>query len=118
MRHLTELFGAPRNFFLVKTTLLKERFHPRDESINTQDVRRKIGALQALRLALFQHMFIRAVSIPQFSRANDVSRDDVILFEVMVESVDRDWWTQYRGRLEQRFAQDEILVRTMPVERI
>ena len=48
----------------------------------------------------------------------DVSRDDVILFEVMVESVDRDWWTQYRGRLEQRFAQDEILVRTMPVERI
>ena len=49
--------------------------NPREDR---EDVRRKIGALQALRLALFQHMFIRAVSIPQFSRANDVSRDDVL----------------------------------------
>jgi len=43
-----------------------------------EPVRRAIGACQALRLALFQHMFIRAVSIPAFSRANDVSRDDVL----------------------------------------
>jgi phosphoenolpyruvate carboxylase len=41
-------------------------------------VRRTIGALQALRLALFQHMFLRAISVPAFSRANDVSRDDVL----------------------------------------
>ena len=37
-----------------------------------------IGVLQALRLALLQAMFIRAVSVPVFSRANDVSRDDVL----------------------------------------
>jgi len=43
-----------------------------------EDVRRTIGVLQALRLALFQHMFIRAVSVPVFSRANDISRDDVL----------------------------------------
>ena len=51
-----------------------------DENVrdDREDVRRRLGALQALRLALFQHMFIRAVSIPQFSRANDVSRDDVL----------------------------------------
>jgi phosphoenolpyruvate carboxylase len=41
-------------------------------------VRRAIGVCQALRLALLQHMFIRAVSVPAFSRANDVSRDDVL----------------------------------------
>jgi phosphoenolpyruvate carboxylase len=41
-------------------------------------VRRSIGALQALRLALFQHMFLCAVSVPVFSRADDVSRDDVL----------------------------------------
>ena len=34
--------------------------------------------LQALRLALFQHMFLRAVMVPPFSRANDISRDDVL----------------------------------------
>src|SRR5690606_36979802 len=39
-----------------------------------ESVRRAIGVCQALRLALFQFMFIRAVSIPAFSRANDVSR--------------------------------------------
>lgn len=43
-----------------------------------EDVRRIIGVLQALRLALLQHMFISAISIPAFSRANDVSRDDVL----------------------------------------
>ena len=43
-----------------------------------ETVRRTIGALQALRLALLQHMFLRAVSVPAFSRANDISRDDVL----------------------------------------
>ena len=43
-----------------------------------EHVRRVIGVLQALRLALFQFMFLRAVSIPAFSRANDIARDDVL----------------------------------------
>ena len=43
-----------------------------------EDKRRMIGVLQALRIALLQSMFIRAVSVPVFSRANDVSRDDVL----------------------------------------
>lgn len=43
-----------------------------------ENIRRTIGVAQALRLALLQHMFLRAVSIPAFSRANDISRDDVL----------------------------------------
>ena len=43
-----------------------------------EHVRRRIGVLQALRLALFQHMFLKIVSVPAFSRANDISRRDVI----------------------------------------
>lgn len=43
-----------------------------------EPVRRAIGICQALRLALMQHMFLRAIAIPAFSRANDVSRDDVL----------------------------------------
>ncbi len=43
-----------------------------------ENTRRTIGVLQALRLALLQHMFLKAVSIPAFSRANDISRDDVL----------------------------------------
>lgn len=43
-----------------------------------EHVRRAIGVMQALRLALFQFMFLRVVSVPAFSRANDISRDDVL----------------------------------------
>lgn len=43
-----------------------------------EHVRRSLGVLQALRFALFQHMFLRAVMVPAFSRANDISRDDVL----------------------------------------
>jgi len=40
--------------------------------------RRMMGVLQAIRLALLQHMFLRAVQVPTFSRANDISREDVL----------------------------------------
>ena len=49
--------------------------HPLEDR---EHIRRTIGAAQALRLALLQHMFVKAVSIPAFSRANDISRDDVL----------------------------------------
>jgi phosphoenolpyruvate carboxylase len=52
---------------------------PGDAPDETREhVRRRIGVLQALRLALLQHMFLKAVSVPAFSRANDISRRDVI----------------------------------------
>ncbi len=44
-----------------------------DPQPEREPIRRAIGVLQAIRLALFQHMFIRAVSVPVFSRANDIS---------------------------------------------
>ncbi|WP_434784986.1 phosphoenolpyruvate carboxylase [Qipengyuania zhejiangensis] len=47
--------------------------HPEREG-----VRRIIGVLQAVRLALLQHIFLKAVSVPAFSRANDISRHDVL----------------------------------------
>ncbi|MDF1833305.1 MAG: phosphoenolpyruvate carboxylase [Alteraurantiacibacter sp. bin_em_oilr2.035] len=55
--------------------------------VGREDKRRMIGILQALRITLFQAMFIRAVSVPVFSRANDVSRDDVLemVFTLRVE---------------------------------
>jgi phosphoenolpyruvate carboxylase len=43
-----------------------------------EETRRSLGVLQALRLALFKHMFLRAVTVPPFSRANDISREDVL----------------------------------------
>lgn len=43
-----------------------------------EHTRRSIGTLHALRIALFKHMFLRTVMVPPFSRANDISREDVL----------------------------------------
>ena len=52
-----------------------------------EHTRRSLGVLQSLRIALFKHMFLRAVTVPPFSRANDISREDVLemFFTLRVE---------------------------------
>ena len=47
-----------------------------------------------------------------------VSYDDVVVFEVMAEELDRDWWAAYRRALESRFRQEEIVVRATHYERL
>lgn len=48
------------------------------EVLGREDLRRSLGVLHAIRLCLMQHLFLRAVQIPAFSRRNDISRDDVL----------------------------------------
>lgn len=45
-----------------------------------------------------------------------VFRDEIVVYEVMVETLDRSWWSQYRHQLEQRFAQRELVIRVSSVE--
>jgi hypothetical protein len=42
--------------------------------------------------------------------------DDVVMVEVVTETFDRRWWRTYAATLAQRFRQDTIHVRAMPVE--
>lgn len=42
----------------------------------------------------------------------DVVHDDVIVYEVIAERVERAWWSGYRKTLEQRFAQRALVVRS------
>ena len=46
----------------------------------------------------------------------DPARDDIVIFEVMADWLDRSWWRGYRTELERRFEQDEIVVRACEVE--
>jgi hypothetical protein len=39
-------------------------------------------------------------------------RDDIILVEVMADSLDRNWWRDFQKRLEKQLRQDTIVVRT------
>jgi hypothetical protein len=45
-----------------------------------------------------------------------VRRDDLVSFEVMTETLDRDWWRNYRAQLGKRFRQQEILMRATSSE--
>jgi hypothetical protein len=63
--------------------------------------------------------FVRSPAIGAWQdEAGSVQRDDVVLVEVMAEQLDRRWWADYRRRLQQRFAQDEVLIRAHGVERL
>jgi hypothetical protein len=47
-----------------------------------------------------------------------LTRDDVVIYEVMTVDLDRDGWAAYRRVLEERFRQAELLVRASRVERL
>jgi len=44
-----------------------------------------------------------------------VERDDMVMVEVMVDSLDEEWWRGYRLALERQFAQDAIVVRAIAI---
>jgi hypothetical protein len=63
--------------------------------------------------------FVRSPAVGLWKEGDErVTRDDVILFQVTIESVDRGWWSQYRETLEKRFQQDEVLILATEVEKL
>jgi hypothetical protein len=42
-------------------------------------------------------------------------RDEIIVFEVLTETLEEFWWTSYRRRLEADFQQDKSIVRASAV---
>jgi hypothetical protein len=41
--------------------------------------------------------------------------DEIVVFEVMTETLDASWWGNYRRQLEREFRQDEIVIRASVV---
>ena len=46
----------------------------------------------------------------------DVAHDDVVIVEVVVETLDEAWWAGYRAQLQERFRQDVIHMRALPMQ--
>ena len=44
--------------------------------------------------------------------------DEVVIVEVMIEALDKEWWRQFKESLEQIFKQDEILIRCVQFEKL
>jgi hypothetical protein len=43
-------------------------------------------------------------------------QDDVVMIEVVTDVFDRTWWREYAARLAERFDQDAIHIRALPLE--
>ena len=44
--------------------------------------------------------------------------DELIIAEVMVAQTDKEWWQQFKQRLQQLFEQEEILIRSVLFEKL
>jgi hypothetical protein len=45
-----------------------------------------------------------------------VQEEDVMVVEVMAETLDRHWWGTFRTRLEAMFEQEQVVVRAQSIE--
>jgi hypothetical protein len=50
------------------------------------------------------------------SPTSEVQEDELVIYEVLVETMNRAWWSTYRKSLEKQFRQEQILIRSHPIE--
>jgi len=50
--------------------------------------------------------------------SGQTQRDDIVVCEVMVETLDAQWWAGYRHSLERTFGQEELIVRSHECRRL
>jgi hypothetical protein len=80
---------------------------------------------QALFAAVRQELVDRFGGLTAYTRApasglgedgGGVEHDDIVVYEVMVEELDRPWWADYRRELADRFRQKELVLRAQAIE--
>ncbi len=62
--------------------------------------------------------FRRSPAEGVWAEGGGVSRDLVVVFEVMSAGLEREWWGDYRRDLERRFRQEKIVVRATEFEEL
>ena len=60
--------------------------------------------------------YSRAPAEGRWEASGKTQHDDVVVFEVMIEALDRAWWRAFREQLEATFRQTKVIVRTLKIE--
>jgi len=71
-----------------------------------QELTRRFGGFTA---------FTRAPAEGVWAHDGRKTRDDIVVVEIMVQTLDADWWRQLRARLENDLCQENIVIRSHPV---
>ena len=56
--------------------------------------------------------YTRAPANGLWQESERIVRDDLVVYEIMAETLDEDWWRRYRVLLQDRFQQESLVIRT------
>jgi hypothetical protein len=62
--------------------------------------------------------YSRSPAVGEWKHGQNVERDLMVIFEVMVGKIDEEWWSSFGGRLKATFRQQEVLIRSHKVSRL
>jgi hypothetical protein len=62
--------------------------------------------------------FVRAPAKGLWKEAEQVNSDDVVMFEIVAEKLEHDWWREYRLHLQRVFRQKEVLIWATRIEKL
>jgi hypothetical protein len=55
--------------------------------------------------------FLRSPAVGLWKEnSSDINRDEIVMFEVLTDQLDRDWWASYRKELQDKFRQEQLLI--------
>ena len=60
--------------------------------------------------------FLQSPAAGAWKEEGETVSDEMVLYEVMVEPLDRAWWSGYRAELERRFRQERVVMRALGAE--
>ena len=94
---------------------------PRPEASTESGSRELFGQVRTELLAQFGGVtaFVQSPAIGLWTEPRgETVRDEIVVFEVMADSVDEAWWAAYRALLEKRFDQLDLVIRCHAVRRL
>lgn len=62
--------------------------------------------------------YTRAPAAGRWMNEGHVEKDDIVIVEVMADTLDKEWWAGFRAALEKDLAQEEIVIRTFAIEKL
>ncbi len=87
-----------------KRSFPSEHFH----TVRTE-LTRRFGGVTA---------FLRAPATGLWAEDEGINRDDVVMFEIIADRLDKEWWREYRVHLQHVFKQKEVLIWSTSVEKL
>lgn len=83
-------------------------FHPDLYTRVREELMERFGGMTA-----FTRMPVEGLwNTPQAGKSHDA----IVIYEIMVQQLDRPWWEGYKTDLERRFAQEELVIRVSRID--